>query len=68
MYERENWHQICQQKDVFQRRGLEGITALYCSKMAFDIYAINHDLDTIQVCNKIDPVTFYGMNTFLCIH
>lgn len=32
------------------------------SKMAFDIYACNHDLDTIEVCKTIDPVTYYGMN------
>jgi hypothetical protein len=32
------------------------------SKMAFDIYAINHDLDTLNECKKIDPVTYYGMN------
>lgn len=32
------------------------------SKMAFDIYACNHDLDTYEVCREIDPVTYYGMN------
>ena len=32
------------------------------SKMAFDIYACNHDLDTIEVCKMIDPETYYGMN------
>lgn len=32
------------------------------SKMAFDIYACNHELDTITVCEEIDPITFYGMN------
>lgn len=32
------------------------------SKMAFDIYACNHDLDTLEVCKKIDPTTYYGMN------
>lgn len=32
------------------------------SKMAFDIYAANHDLDTIEVCKKVDPVSYYGMN------
>lgn len=32
------------------------------SKMAFDIYACNHELDTLEVCKKIDPVTYYGMN------
>ena len=32
------------------------------SKMAFDIYACNHDLDTYEVCKSIDPVTYYGMN------
>lgn len=32
------------------------------SKMAFDIYACNHDMDTLEVCKEIDPVTYYGMN------
>lgn len=32
------------------------------SKMAFDIYASNHDLDTYEVCKMIDPETYYGMN------
>ncbi len=32
------------------------------SKMAFDIYACNHDLDTLEVCKELDPVTYYGMN------
>lgn len=32
------------------------------SKMAFDIYACNHDTDTLEFCKKIDPVTYYGMN------
>ena len=32
------------------------------SKMAFDIYACNHDLDTIEECKKIDSMTYYGMN------
>lgn len=32
------------------------------SKMAFDIYACNHDLDTLEICKKLDPETYYGMN------
>ncbi len=32
------------------------------SKMAFDIYACNHGLNTIEVCKTLDPVTYYGMN------
>lgn len=32
------------------------------SKMAFDIYACNHGLDTLEVCKELDPVTYYGMN------
>lgn len=32
------------------------------SKMAFDIYACNHDLNTLETCKRIDPVTYYGMN------
>ena len=32
------------------------------SKMAFDIYACNHGLDTISECVRLDTKTFYGMN------
>lgn len=32
------------------------------SKMSFDVYAMNNDLDTIEVCKEIDPETYYGMN------
>ncbi len=32
------------------------------SKMAFDIYACNHGLDTISECERLDAITFYGMN------
>lgn len=32
------------------------------SKMAFDVYACNHDLDTIEVSVEVDERTFYGMN------
>ena len=32
------------------------------SKMSFDIYACNHDLDTLEICKEIDPETYYGMN------
>lgn len=32
------------------------------SKWAYDIYAINHDLDTVEECIKLDPITYYGMN------
>ncbi len=32
------------------------------SKMAFEIYALNHDLDVLEECIKLDPVTYYGMN------
>lgn len=32
------------------------------SKMAFDIYACNHELDTLEVCKELDPITYYGMN------
>lgn len=32
------------------------------SKMAFDIYACNNDLDTLQVCKELDPIAYYGMN------
>ena len=32
------------------------------SKMAYDIYANNNDLDTIEECIRIDPIVYYGMN------
>ena len=32
------------------------------SKMSYDIYACNHDLDTLEVCKQLDPETYYGMN------
>ncbi len=32
------------------------------SKAAFDIYAANHDLDTVAVASELDPITYYGMN------
>ena len=32
------------------------------SKMAFDVYACNHDIDTLEFCKQLDPVTYYGMN------
>ena len=32
------------------------------SKMAYDIYAINNDLDTIEECIHLDPIVYYGMN------
>ena len=32
------------------------------SKMAFDIYAANHDLDTLEECRRLDARTYYGMN------
>lgn len=32
------------------------------SKMAYDVYAINNDLDTIEECILLDSVGYYGMN------
>ena len=32
------------------------------SKMTFDVYASNHELNTIEVCKTLDPDTYYGMN------
>ena len=32
------------------------------SKWAYDIYAFNNDLDTVEECIKLDPITYYGMN------
>ncbi len=41
------------------------VTSKECSmvsKMAYDVYALNNDLDTIEECIRLDPVTYYGMN------
>lgn len=32
------------------------------SKHSFGIYALNHDIDVIELCKELDPVTYYGMN------
>lgn len=32
------------------------------SKAAFDVYAINHDIDVIAFCCALDAKTYYGMN------
>lgn len=32
------------------------------SKMAFEIYAQNHDLNVLEECVRIDKETYYGMN------
>ena len=32
------------------------------SKMAFELYALNHDINALEECKRIDPTTFYGMN------
>lgn len=32
------------------------------SRMAFEIYAQNHDLDVLEECLRLDRETFYGMN------
>lgn len=32
------------------------------SKMAYEIYAQNHDLNVVDECVKLDKTTFYGMN------
>lgn len=32
------------------------------SRMAFEIYAQNHDLNVLDECLKLDPETYYGMN------
>ena len=41
------------------------ITSRQCSivsKMAFEIYAQNHDLNVVDECLRIDKETYYGMN------
>ena len=32
------------------------------SKMAYDVYAINNSLDTIEECIRLDAIAYYGMN------
>lgn len=32
------------------------------SKAAFDVYAINHDINVLDFCLKLDKKTYYGMN------
>lgn len=32
------------------------------SKLAYDVYAINNDMDTIAECIRLDPIAYYGMN------
>lgn len=32
------------------------------SKMAYEIYALNHDLNVLDECIRLDKNTFYGMN------
>ena len=32
------------------------------SRMAFEIYAANHDLDVLEECIRLDKETYYGMN------
>lgn len=32
------------------------------SKMAFNVYACNHELNTLDICKSLDPYTYYGMN------
>lgn len=32
------------------------------SKIAYDVYAVNHDLDTIAECVRLDPVVYRGMH------
>ena len=32
------------------------------SKMAYDVYAVNNDLDTVEECIRLDPISYYGMN------
>ena len=68
---------ICQCFDipqvVYRKRFYDGepvteskiITSKDCSiasKWAYDVYAINNDLDTVEECIKLDPITYYGMN------
>lgn len=32
------------------------------SKMAYEVYAANHDLDVVDSCISLDALTYYGMN------
>ena len=32
------------------------------SKLAYDVYAINNDLDTIEECIRLNPIAYYATN------
>lgn len=32
------------------------------SKMTFDMYASHHNLNALEICKKLDPIAYYGMN------
>lgn len=32
------------------------------SRLAYDVYATNNDLDATEACIRIDPIVYYGMN------
>lgn len=49
--------QLVSESDLITSKGYSMI-----SKMAFDIYAYNHNIDIIAECERLDPITFYGMN------
>lgn len=50
-------NQIVTESEIITSKKLSMI-----SKFSFDIYAVNHDLNTIEECIKLDPVAYYGMN------
>lgn len=49
-------------QEVTESEIISSVRYSLVSKMTFDIYALNHDLDTLDVCKELDPVSYYGMN------
>lgn len=49
-------------QEVTESEIISSVKFSLVSKMAFDIYALNHDLNTLDVCKQLDPVAYYGMN------
>ncbi|MCD8120614.1 MAG: hypothetical protein LUE29_14255 [Lachnospiraceae bacterium] len=50
-------NQLVSKSEIFTSKRYSIVT-----KMAFDIYALNHDLDTLEMCKTLDPIAYYGMN------
>lgn len=49
-------------EDVTSSRIITSKDYSMVSYRAYDIYTANHDLDPVQECIRLDPVTYHGMN------